>query len=1054
MNKEFFQAFNEVNYGPFVITRNTVGSDLLVLALTCGFADATVTDNQGNTWVKRFYELVPGRHETHSLWDCVNPTTNALHQITIGTSANYGNTAGLWGFSGSKLTGAFDQVTKKCHPDLPTFPIAAGPLTPAADGAAIIAFACCTDGYSGKTTDWAFGTADGFTMDGELVFPAADGYYTSYVTGAHLIQGTAAPVNPSFAPAPEGQYSRVLLASYLPAEVSTDPVRVTAVQASDYSGAKSTVISTPPFALAAGNTVIVGWTAYAGGGPGAFVSEIYDTAGNVYTVIPGTLQEGVLSNTFGLAGCQNAIAHPANVVSIKLSTPGDYEGSSAWSMGAIQYHNLALSQTLDQAVLAEVSPTGHPVSPPISLTHDKEVIVSMAGVGAQGGVWSPNTGFTDVLHDPNGVMMLQDKIVTSGFTGTVEATSTMGTYAQLCVATLKATGTETPGGISPWVEVAHVHVAGDADGVDITDWDTTEADFIVLAIHSFNEHELTIIDTKENVWTVLPGTGVGSIQDRIAYAWNAITGPGHYISITGGGTYASVDAIAYKGSLTSEDPFIVSAKRAGGDLTVLAAGAILPTHHRSLVVSSVTLSAALDALIIDSGLNIIGSIAGPGSISGAVATRHQTTAVGTNPRWTNDTSGGMAATIAAFKGFGEGTVEPPPDEFPDPATTKWVPIWHPRGAGEQGVAGPQGDQGETGPTGPQGLQGIQGIQGIQGETGPEGPQGIQGIQGETGDTGPIGPEGPEGPSGATTAHAATHRPGMADPLTNAAWTDVKNLFTQDQVIAKGYPRVQLKDTLQPADQQKLEIVQVNQELWIHWVDDTEAVQQNRGMIVRRTGIQVEGTGGITALAAQLITAYPTLFFTDTAAAVGSQKARMYVGGNLIVFQTLNDAGVVQGQTYFDRTGNLVTNGSFLCAGSLFEYNRGTPMGSWIDEPFNAANFVASGGNAWTVGAAAIVRNRYTLIGKTMIWSLYLAWWTGQSIVSGGPTTLYIKLPGGATSPGNALYTDAYTVVNNANLQCDCGPDGSQHMAINIRGGQPFANGDAPGFIWTFTFEIG
>lgn len=43
--------------------------------------------------------------------------------------------------------------------------------------------------------------------------------------------------------------------------------------------------------------------------------------------------------------------------------------------------------------------------------------------------------------------------------------------------------------------------------------------------------------------------------------------------------------------------------------------------------------------------------------------------------------------------------------IPDPATTDWVPIWNPMGAGPTGPAGPIGPQGPIGPTGPQGPTG-------------------------------------------------------------------------------------------------------------------------------------------------------------------------------------------------------------------------------------------------------------------------------------------------------------------------------------------------------------
>jgi hypothetical protein len=52
--------------------------------------------------------------------------------------------------------------------------------------------------------------------------------------------------------------------------------------------------------------------------------------------------------------------------------------------------------------------------------------------------------------------------------------------------------------------------------------------------------------------------------------------------------------------------------------------------------------------------------------------------------------------------------------IPDPATTEWVPIWHPTSEGPVGPAGPTGP---TGPAGPEGPAGVAGPHHAQHETG-------------------------------------------------------------------------------------------------------------------------------------------------------------------------------------------------------------------------------------------------------------------------------------------------------------------------------------------------
>lgn len=81
------------------------------------------------------------------------------------------------------------------------------------------------------------------------------------------------------------------------------------------------------------------------------------------------------------------------------------------------------------------------------------------------------------------------------------------------------------------------------------------------------------------------------------------------------------------------------------------------------------------------------------------------------------------------------------------------------------------------------------------------------------------------------------------------------------------------------------------------------------------------------------------------------------------------------------------------ARSYYESPRTVPLGYWIDVPFSAANFTASGGAAWTVAAGNVAVDRYTLIGKTLLWTVYL---TGGSISGATPAELYIKIPGGFT----------------------------------------------------------
>jgi len=77
-----------------------------------------------------------------------------------------------------------------------------------------------------------------------------------------------------------------------------------------------------------------------------------------------------------------------------------------------------------------------------------------------------------------------------------------------------------------------------------------------------------------------------------------------------------------------------------------------------------------------------------------------------------------------------------------------------------------------------------------------------------------------------------------------------------------------------------------------------------------------------------------------------------------------------------------------------ERGRTVPLGEWIPVPFNAANFVGTGA-AWTVTAGQVSTNQYTLLGKTMVWTITLS---NSTVSAPGASSLTILLPPGITTP--------------------------------------------------------
>jgi len=128
-------------------------------------------------------------------------------------------------------------------------------------------------------------------------------------------------------------------------------------------------------------------------------------------------------------------------------------------------------------------------------------------------------------------------------------------------------------------------------------------------------------------------------------------------------------------------------------------------------------------------------------------------------------------------------------------------------------------------------------------------------------------------------------------------------------------------------------------------------------------------------------------------------------------------------------------------------------GNWVDVAFNAANFSAAGGGTWTVGPAAITANRYTIIGKTLHWRLYLSWFAGSNTVAGTVTSLRIASPGGLTMQNNQGTSIGYCIESGTGARIDVDLL-SLTNAVDLakRNGSAWAAG-APGLIFVVTLEL-
>jgi hypothetical protein len=167
---------------------------------------------------------------------------------------------------------------------------------------------------------------------------------------------------------------------------------------------------------------------------------------------------------------------------------------------------------------------------------------------------------------------------------------------------------------------------------------------------------------------------------------------------------------------------------------------------------------------------------------------------------------------------------------------------------------------------------------------------------------------------------------------------------------------------------------------------------------------------------------------------------------LLVFEALNDAqnAVVTTPLTLNRQGDIGVQRDIL------EKGRTVPMGHWQAVPFNAANFLAhAGGGTWVIGSAAIPINYYTVIGKTMIWTLYISWFSGSNTITGTVTHIKVLIPGGFYALLNSVMAVDFT-TSGAGAAVDASPNGN-YMIFNRRDSLAF--GAAPGMIFTLTFGV-
>ena len=267
-------------------------------------------------------------------------------------------------------------------------------------------------------------------------------------------------------------------------------------------------------------------------------------------------------------------------------------------------------------------------------------------------------------------------------------------------------------------------------------------------------------------------------------------------------------------------------------------------------------------------------------------------------------------------------------------------------------------------------------------------------------------------------HHASHEPGGSDGLVNAAWRHIDNNFVAQTLashsaISGPNGLLALRDTNAGVDQKVWRLLQYDDGLLkVEALNDAGLAIQAVPLTIYREGsvavqgnLSAGGSGGNVAVKSQANT------FTTTQTISGSTFAELDLYDSAVPW-TLRLLNFDQKFNVYDAGTHLFSvtrSGHAVASGSYYERNRTTPLGHWIDVPFNAANFFAAGAT-WTVGDGNVKLNRYTLIGKTLFWAIVI-----EAAPLSAPTNHYIiNLPGGLTTTGGYINPSGPSSITHGN----------------------------------------
>lgn len=222
--------------------------------------------------------------------------------------------------------------------------------------------------------------------------------------------------------------------------------------------------------------------------------------------------------------------------------------------------------------------------------------------------------------------------------------------------------------------------------------------------------------------------------------------------------------------------------------------------------------------------------------------------------------------------------------------------------------------------------------------------------------------------------------GIGGSASEIAYTDVDNIFIENQTLEKADPRILLNDTSEAVDNRKFEIRNTSQELRLQTLNDAESITGAQPLVLSRNGntsiggtltvgINIKNVGGI---------------FPGRVDTVASQTS-WYLGSHA-------------SYGLWSSTGFFATGDVWATTG-YFERGRSVRAGDWTT--FTPSFGVTTG----TVTLNTTYGSKYTLIGKTCIISFYVA----ITLSSAANNAIYMNLPAGITSA--ATYAAGFFQTN-------------------------------------------